>query len=220
MDDAWYSARALLDGNTLTVKLEDFPESIHDEVFNSGDFATSEAVDKFRERFRPLSRPLEDSECSIVVEGMLVCATFKGDGQVRFFDAVVEAVNYAEHSSDKCTCTFLLCWQHGPEEGNVTSTNISDICLFTSGTLNSRVDYFTNLTKEKIKVASQHSNSVTDEISLSKGLACDTQNFCSPTKSKSSSSGHKFQENESARQFTGRGSITEGREGKKILSAE
>ncbi|KAL6999865.1 hypothetical protein U1Q18_001021 [Sarracenia purpurea var. burkii] len=133
-DDAWYTAQVALDNDILVVKFLNFSESA-DERFRAGDFETSEAIDEFVERFRPLSQQLQDSQCSKVIEGMTVCASFSfRDDDIRFYDAVVEAVHYVEHSfakeEEECLCTFLLFWQHGPNEGNITSTSIANFLMF------------------------------------------------------------------------------------------
>ncbi|GFZ05362.1 hypothetical protein Acr_17g0009340 [Actinidia rufa] len=122
--------------DALVVKLLNFAESA-DERFRPGDFESAEAVDEFVRRFRPISQQLQDRECSRVVEGMAVCASFAFlDDDIRFYDAVVESVSlrgkvhYVDHSFAKeeevCLCTFVLFWKHGPNEGNVTSAGIAN----------------------------------------------------------------------------------------------
>jgi hypothetical protein len=107
-----------------------------------------------------------------VIEGMTVCASFAfGPDEIKFYDAVVEAVNYVDHSyakeEEECLCTFLLFWQHGPNEGNVTSASIADITLIRhfSGA-HSTLTSFVKIAKEKVKVASCTSGSVWDANAL------------------------------------------------------
>lgn len=90
-DSAWYSVGVILNGETLTVKYQNFPP----ESYNAGDFTTIEAVDEFCQRFRPLSEQLQDSECYRIREGMRVCACLssKDGGDLRFYDAIVDAVS-------------------------------------------------------------------------------------------------------------------------------
>lgn len=91
-DDAWYACGVVLDGKKLRVKFKDFVESFHDEVFSIADFSTHREIEQFLLRFRPTSMPIEENECSKVIEGMMVSATYTRDGLVRFFDAIVDAV--------------------------------------------------------------------------------------------------------------------------------
>ncbi|KAL7216462.1 hypothetical protein ACSBR1_028409 [Camellia fascicularis] len=92
LDDAWYSVRVVLsDDDTLVVKFWNFSEST-DESFGVGDFKTIQAVEEFVRRFRLPSQQLQDSQCSRLVEGIGVCASFTfRDDDIRFYDAVVEA---------------------------------------------------------------------------------------------------------------------------------
>ncbi|KAH1210425.1 hypothetical protein GmHk_15G044739 [Glycine max] len=52
-DDAWYTARVSLEGETLTVKYLNLPDE-YDNAFRASEFG---------ERFRPLSKQVQDSEC-------------------------------------------------------------------------------------------------------------------------------------------------------------
>lgn len=150
-DDAWYTSAVVLeDGKQLRVKFRDFVDSYFDEVFSIADFSTKSDLQEFIRRFRCASVPIEDNECSRVIADMVVCATYKGDGSVRFFDAIVDAVHYKEHTPEKCLCTYLLVWQHGPEEGNITANSIEDICLIMPGAVDPKVTDFAKLVKEKL----------------------------------------------------------------------
>lgn len=90
-DSAWYTVRVILNDDLLTVKYQNFPP----EKYSAGDFATVEAVDEFCRRLRPLSEQLQDSECYRIMEGMRVCACLRSNdgGDVRFYDAIVDAVS-------------------------------------------------------------------------------------------------------------------------------
>ncbi|KAJ9560723.1 hypothetical protein OSB04_005883 [Centaurea solstitialis] len=153
-DEAWYTAAVLLEddgkGKQLRVKFRDFEDSCFDEVFSIADFSTKSELQEFLPRFRRVSVPIEDNECSRVISGMIVCATYKGDGSVRFFDAIVDDVRYKEHTPEKCLCTYLLVWQHGPAEGNITATSIEDICLIVPGAVDPQVIDFAKIVKKKL----------------------------------------------------------------------
>ncbi|KAI3509658.1 hypothetical protein L1887_25107 [Cichorium endivia] len=167
-DNAWYACGVVLDGKKLRVKFMDFVQSCHDEIFSIADFSTHREIEQFLLRFRPTSEPIDENECSKVIEGMTVSATYTTDGLVRFFDAIVDAVHYKEHKPDKCLCTFLLFWQHGPEVGNITAASIDDLCLIMSGAIDPRVAEFANLVKEKLKGASSQSSLTSKTPFLSK----------------------------------------------------
>nr|KAJ0217365.1 hypothetical protein LSAT_V11C300136400 [Lactuca sativa] len=55
-----------------------------------------------------------------------------------------------EHKLEKCVCTYLLCWKHGPEEGTVTAQSIVNICFIMSGAPDLRVTDFAKLVMEKL----------------------------------------------------------------------
>lgn len=63
-------------------------------------------------------------------------------------------VCYKEHTPEKCLCTYLLFWQHGPEEGNTTVSNLDDIYFIKHGPVDPTVVNFANLAKEKIEKGS------------------------------------------------------------------
>lgn len=198
-DSAWYSVGVILNGETLTVKYQNFPH----ESYNVGDFTTIEAVDEFCQRFRPLSEQLQDCECYRIREGMRVCACLssKDGGDLRFYDAIVDAVDYKDHLFEKieeeCLCTFVLSWLHGPNEGNLSPTNIADICIVRSTSPpNSTLASFSNLAKERIKKALLRSSSVS-VVSLS-GPTCPSG------KRKSISPKDGLQDMEHSRKFLGR----------------
>lgn len=91
-DDAWYSVRAVHDGEKLRIKYSNFPGD-HDDVFEASKFESLEKLEEFRCRFRRMSVQLQDRECSKVAEGLYLCASHAfSDYDVRFYDAVVEHV--------------------------------------------------------------------------------------------------------------------------------
>jgi hypothetical protein len=104
-DDAWYSARVGLEGEVLRVKYLGFSED-DDEVFRASDFKSRREVDEFKDRFRAVSVQVQDSDCSEVVTGDRVCASFSfHDNDVRFYDALVDGV-LTPHSK-KCLLLSL-----------------------------------------------------------------------------------------------------------------
>ncbi|MED6150245.1 hypothetical protein PIB30_070534 [Stylosanthes scabra] len=91
-DEAWYSvAISLEDHNQLRIKYLNFSVD-HDEVFEASDFKTQQELDQFIERFRPLSKQLQDYECHQLRQGVRVCACHRfRDDDVRFYDAEVDS---------------------------------------------------------------------------------------------------------------------------------
>ncbi|XP_057954193.1 uncharacterized protein LOC131148497 isoform X2 [Malania oleifera] len=155
-NDSWYSVRLVLHADMLTVKYRDFPD-IYDERFVPGGFKNADEVKRFRERFRPASLQLQDSECSKVERGMKVCASYSfKDDDVRFQDAIVEEVEFKKHAfrngEEECLCIFMLSWLHGPKVGTMTATSVANICtLQSSANTNQTLNSFLNITMEKMK---------------------------------------------------------------------
>lgn len=91
-DDAWYTVYVLFDGDTLRVKYLDFsPEN--DVVFHSSNFQNWTDLEAFKQRFRPLSKQLQDEECGLLNHGTRVCASHVFNQEdIRFYDAVVDGV--------------------------------------------------------------------------------------------------------------------------------
>nr|KYP51667.1 hypothetical protein KK1_026435 [Cajanus cajan] len=90
-DDAWYTVCVSLEGESLVVKYENFSAE-NDDVFEASQFSDWEELEDLKERFRPLSKQLQDSECrQLALGGARVCAShaFAHD-DVRFYDAVVD----------------------------------------------------------------------------------------------------------------------------------
>ncbi|CAN6448363.1 unnamed protein product [Victoria cruziana] len=155
-DDAWYSVRLRLDGELLLVSYVDFPnESV--ERFAASSFQDSGELEAFLEKFRLTSEQLQDEQCRKAFEGVTVCAAHRaGEDDVRFYDAVIEAVFPSEHKvvdgEEECLCKFLLFWQHGPNAGSKTLTDIANICLLRHGDaqIHPLLDAFVNISREKI----------------------------------------------------------------------
>ncbi|KAL4555349.1 hypothetical protein LXL04_037967 [Taraxacum kok-saghyz] len=158
-DDAWYTAGVVLEkGKQLRVKLESFESSDDDEVFSTANFSKHHEIEEFLDRFRPVSVPFDHDECSTLIEGTKVCATYTYDGSVRYFDAIVDAVYFKEHTPEKCLCTYLLFWQHGPDEGNITAAPIDGICHIMSGALDPKITDFLKPVREKLTRPSSQSS--------------------------------------------------------------
>lgn len=156
-DDAWYTVNVVVaeGGETLTVKYEGFLDS-SDTIFQTDQFETAEDVDEAMNRFRPVSRQVQDEECDKVTEGMIVCACYSLDqNDLRYFDAMVEAVHREKHSfassEEECLCSFVLLWQHGPNLGTLTLAGIASICLLQQTTqVDPRILHFSIVAKERI----------------------------------------------------------------------
>ncbi|KAK9075524.1 hypothetical protein SSX86_003848 [Deinandra increscens subsp. villosa] len=163
-DDAWYTCGVVLeDGKQLRVKFQDFIESHFDEVFSIADLSTHHEIEQLIRKFRPVSVPLEDNECSKVIEGMKVCAIYRRGEEVLYFDAIVDDVHYIEHTPEKCLCTYLLFWQNGPGKGNITATTLEDICLIMDGAIHPKVSDFVNFAKQKLKISSNEKSDKSQE---------------------------------------------------------
>lgn len=99
-DDAWYSVcvtRAVtIEGKqSLRIRYENFSDD-QDNVFEPSDLESLEKIQEFGERFRPLSKQIQDDECHVVVPGVRVCACYSfSHDDVRFYDAVVDGVRYS-----------------------------------------------------------------------------------------------------------------------------
>ncbi|XP_024026652.1 uncharacterized protein LOC21388354 isoform X2 [Morus notabilis] len=178
-DDAWYSVRVWAEGDSgdgehLRVRYCGFPDA-HDNVFRRDDFGELKKLDDFAARFRPISLQLQDSECSRAPTGLLVCAShYFRDDDVRFYDALVEAVDRAEHSfvkgEEECSCTFTLSWLHGPNVGNYTAENIGQICRVQfNEEIDPTVASFIRAAREKIHMASYISN-LSPKFEVGKGF--------------------------------------------------
>ena len=94
-DDAWYSVRVVMESEeVMRIKFMHFGES-HDKLFDARSFASLDAVNQFKKRFRPVSLQLQDNECRRVVDHETVCACFQHNAEdVRFYDANVIGVSF------------------------------------------------------------------------------------------------------------------------------
>ncbi|KAM5585968.1 hypothetical protein ABKV19_005065 [Rosa sericea] len=183
-DDAWYDARLFTEdtatGLRLRITFADFSDD-HDEFVPANDLATLPDLDALRSRVRRLSLQLQDSECSSVDKGLLVCAarSVHPDDR-RFFDAFIDGVVHKEHKvgeggQEECTCSFILEWIHGPQAGTLSVVALENICRVRLPAVDEEIDpaltSFVNAVKEKI-IENTFSNSV--ENSGEKG-GCDNE---------------------------------------------
>ncbi|KAF7824887.1 putative SAWADEE domain-containing protein [Senna tora] len=162
-DDAWYSARAVLErGQALRIKFLNFDDN-HDSVFEADGFKSLTELEVFRSRFRPASQQLQDHECRSIVREMTVCACYwYSKEDVRFYDAIVDAVQENEHSfhegEEVCLCTFSLYWLHGPRVGTFHNSVVADVCKIQPlSDLDPVVALFLNMARERIEVTPPNS---------------------------------------------------------------
>ncbi|PNY07132.1 hypothetical protein L195_g003617 [Trifolium pratense] len=132
-DDAWYTVMVTIEDNAiLRVKFEKFTDDV-DQLFEPSFLSSLEDLHDFEKRFRPLSLQVQDDECGMLVQDVMVCASRRfGPDDLRFYDAVVDSVEKRKHSRKKdaeCLCTFVLSWLHGPNNGELTAAEIGDICI-------------------------------------------------------------------------------------------
>ncbi|CAA0839053.1 Unknown protein [Striga hermonthica] len=157
-DDAWYSVSVALDtvAQTLTVKYSCSPE-VYQVTFSAGGFKTELEVEELATRFRPVSRQVQDTQCRQLEVGTTVCASHGTTQQdLRFYDAVIEAVNHRTHSfageEEECLCKFVLFWLHGRGRGTLTSASIANICtLEPLSEIDPRISAFLILAKEEVR---------------------------------------------------------------------
>ncbi|WJX39276.1 hypothetical protein P8452_26836 [Trifolium repens] len=132
-DDAWYTVMVTIEDEAkLRVKFEKFTDDV-DQVYEPSRFGSLEDLLDFEKRFRPLSIQVQDHECDRLVQDVKVCASRNfGPDDLRFYDAVVDSVEKHKHSrkeNAECLCTFVLSWLHGPNNGELTTAEIGDICI-------------------------------------------------------------------------------------------
>ncbi|CAM6127549.1 unnamed protein product [Calypogeia fissa] len=117
-DGAWYDGDVSLEGSQLRIHFNGFGSE--DDEFWEGEHIQS--LIKIREIVRLRSKQLQDSQCTRVVGGMIVCANFQtSDGvESKYYDARVLMVYPSKHSFHKngkdelCNCRFKLLWEAGP----------------------------------------------------------------------------------------------------------
>lgn len=94
-DDAWHPVMLDLVVNMLFVTYVEVDAPKKQDVYGSHNFDTLGEVEDFRMRFRPSSEPVRDEDCTDVEVGMTVCVIKDfGDGDLRLYDGVVNAVSY------------------------------------------------------------------------------------------------------------------------------
>ena len=95
-DDMWYNVRVVAEenGDVLRVKFCGFSEE-YDMVLRGSELKSKRDIHNLSERFRPIFVQVQDSDCSKVFVGDIVCASiaFRED-DVRFYDALVDGVFY------------------------------------------------------------------------------------------------------------------------------
>ncbi|PRQ31332.1 putative SAWADEE domain-containing protein [Rosa chinensis] len=182
-DDAWYDARLFTEdtgaGLRLRITFANFSDA-HDEFVGANDLAALPDLDALRSRVRRLSLQLQDSECSSVDRGLLVCAarSVHPDDR-RFFDAFVDGVVHEEHrvgegGQEECTCSFILEWIHGPQVGTLSVVALENICRVRLPAVDEEIDpaltSFVNAVKEKMI-----ENTFSNSIENSGGGDCDNE---------------------------------------------
>ncbi|KAM1512641.1 hypothetical protein ACFX1Z_024178 [Malus domestica] len=166
-DDAWYDVRIETEGGNgcgggrlrLRIKFLGFHDD-QDEFVDANNFRSVSDVAELRSRFRSMSAQLQDSECSQVNRGMIVCAAHSAlPDDRRFYDAVVDDVVHSKHvfanGEEQCTCTFILSWQHGPFARTLTAEALEHICRVqppvADDELNPLLISFLNLARKRIE---------------------------------------------------------------------
>ncbi|XP_023554491.1 uncharacterized protein LOC111811711 isoform X2 [Cucurbita pepo subsp. pepo] len=155
-DNAWYNVTVKLEGDVLRISYSEFAGE-HDNVFTANHFRSLSELSDFEGRFRPLSRQLQDYECPNIDPGMPVCASYSSRADdVRFYDALVEGVDYLEHSyangEEECLCNFIIFWQNGPNSGNFAIASIANMCEIQFSKINDAVlATFFRKVREKIQ---------------------------------------------------------------------
>ena len=97
LDDAWYSVRVAAEenGDVLRVKFCGFSEE-YDKVVRVSELKSKRDIHNLSERFRPMSVQVQDSDCSKVSVGDIICASFAfREDDVRFYDALVDGVFFS-----------------------------------------------------------------------------------------------------------------------------
>nr|XP_023918062.1 uncharacterized protein LOC112029610 isoform X3 [Quercus suber] len=164
VDDAWYSVRVVAEenGEVLRVKFCGFSEE-YDKVVRGSELKSKRDIHNLSERFRPISVQLQDSDCSKVSVGDIVCASFAfREDDVRFYDALVDGVENHAHArkeggEEECLCNFFLMWMHGPNAGNLASTTIENICQVQScKQKDPKLDCFLKRAGERFVMTSDH----------------------------------------------------------------
>ncbi|XP_015582723.1 uncharacterized protein LOC8289699 isoform X2 [Ricinus communis] len=160
-DDAWYSVRTVVEGETLRIKYENFGDE-HDSVFEPQNFKCAEEIEIFEKRFRPLSNQLQDKECKKLSVGTVVCASHSFTNlDNRFYDGVVDDVISRDHrfanGDEQCMCTFVVVWRHGPIAGCLSNKKIENVCVVQSTSqLDPKVATFLKMVRDKLESESEN----------------------------------------------------------------
>ncbi|XP_040370440.1 uncharacterized protein LOC112189383 isoform X2 [Rosa chinensis] len=157
-DDAWYDARVVTEGRRgtrLRIKFFNFGDD-QDEFVHAKNLKKLQDVDVLRSRFRKISVQFQDTDCSRVEPGLLVCAARPvGDGDLKFYDAVFRGVVKKEHQIVKgvevCKCTFILDWIDNGESGSCTVENICRVQDTSDEELDPVLISFLNKARERIE---------------------------------------------------------------------
>ncbi|XP_048546661.1 uncharacterized protein LOC125525701 [Triticum urartu] len=132
-DEAWYGARVVVQDGWLRVMFENFPEDA-DEWYNPGaDLASPGDVDALRARFRRACLALDDAHCGDLRPGDQLClACDMHGGEIKYYDAVLEAVEKAPHGTvdgeERCACRFTARWTEGPRRGCSDKVGVEVVC--------------------------------------------------------------------------------------------
>ncbi|KAL5708717.1 hypothetical protein ACHQM5_019483 [Ranunculus cassubicifolius] len=170
-DEAWYSVRLTLHGETLTVKYCDHSDQF-DLHFKAADFKDIKELEDFINKFRPLSVQLQDNQCHKVSKGQVVSAAYSvAPDDIRYHDAVVTDIKLSDHKfiDEECTCTFVLYWLRGPNAGNTSDESIAKIMLLTPGNAETDPTFssFLKICRKKLEEGSAG-------VSVGNTLTCDT----------------------------------------------
>ncbi|XP_078172823.1 uncharacterized protein LOC144566665 [Carex rostrata] len=130
--DAWHIVKLAKVEGVLRVIYVNF----FDELYYSDQFESLDEIEELLGRIRLPAKPLQDSQCGQVYEGMVVLASHEfPTGKLLFHDATVDSVSRSEHRANdgteekECTCKFSLKWKHGPRMGKNDTVGIEDVCL-------------------------------------------------------------------------------------------
>ncbi|KAF7110713.1 hypothetical protein CFC21_110796 [Triticum aestivum] len=133
-DEAWYGARLVVQDGSLRVMFEDFLEDA-DEWYHpdAPELASPRAVDALRARFRRSCPALDDARCGDLRPGDQLClACDMHGGEIKYYDAVLEAVEKAPHRTvdreERCACRFTVRWTEGPRRGCWDKVGVEVVC--------------------------------------------------------------------------------------------
>lgn len=91
-DGAWYDVDLSRHGDQLIIKYRALL-STFDEICEPGIFKAVEDINRFRDRFRPSSMQVQDSDCWKLIPGLKVCALYSFmDNDLRYYDGIINEV--------------------------------------------------------------------------------------------------------------------------------